>query len=145
MKEKYRIIQEDYNPETFESVVVIETAIGRFEGRTVAKDIDKEYPSMLHGNQIALSKALKAFCKSAIRILKAEVAVLDSAYNIMCQEIDHYWELESFKEVSNYIDNKHRELTLWKARYHNLGKIMVNRCNARERIFEKYVKKGKED
>ena len=71
MTTQFTIIKEEYNPITYESIVTIHTCLGDFTGRTIADEIDSQYPSIHNGNAIAMNKALQKFAKAAIRQLNA--------------------------------------------------------------------------
>ena len=143
MKSKYTIIREEYNPETFESLVEIETSIGRFIGTTIAEGIDQEYPSMLQGNQIALAKAQKKFAKAAIRIIKAEIAIYRNC--LACfQPVDHFWDEEGYNNLNKEYHHKIAELATWKRRLINVGQTVQLRVAARDRITETFLKKNKD-
>lgn len=143
MKSKYTIIREEYNPETFESLVEIETSIGRFIGITVAEGIDQEYPSMLQGNQIALAKAQKKFAKAAIRIIKAEIAIYENCLNYL-QPVDHFWDEEGYNNLNKEYHHKLAELETWERRLINVGQTVQLRVAARDRITETFLKKNKD-
>jgi hypothetical protein len=144
MKSKYAIIREEYNPETFESLVEIETSIGRFIGTTVAEECDQQCPSMWHGNQIALGKAQKSFAKAAIRILKAEVAVYENCLNCL-QPVDHFWDEKGYNNLNKEYHHKLSELHLWQERLHNVGVTIQQRVAARDRITQTFIKKNTDE
>ena len=139
MKSKYAIIREEYNPETFESVVEIETDIGRFVGKTVADEQDRLCPSMWQGNQIALGKAQKKFAKAAIRILKAEVTTYEKVYNTFEPIVDHIWDFPEWTDFMRNYNSKRKELELWQTRLAIVGISIKNRVDARDKITAKYI------
>lgn len=141
MKDNYTIVKEDYNENTFETVIVITTPIGAFEGRTVADEIDKEIPSAFHGNEIALCKALKKYAKAMVVILRESYKTLE---NMRKQYGDSkYSNLGGHEAKLLYraLDAKKAELELWKQRVKTLGKVNIERVKARDKIIEKYINK----
>lgn len=145
MKSKYAIIREEYNPETFESIVEISTDIGRFVGTTVADEQDRLCPSMWQGNQIALGKAQKKFIKAAIRILKAEIKTYKDVLEILEPIEDHIWDYAEWNKLLRTYNSKIKELELWNTRNTIVTKAIINRIEARDRIVSKCVTKDKED
>ena len=146
MKSKFTIIKEEYNPETFESIVVINTNLGNFEGRTVADEIDKKYPSVFNGNAIALSKALRKYAKAAIRQLKAELKSIKQIIRFWARNNDYEpTELPFEKDLFMFRKNKADEIKLWETRVSALDKSIQDRIAARDRITKAYQEKDKKN
>lgn len=147
MNSHFEIIKEEYNPETYESIVEIHTHYGNFIGTTVADELDQEYPSQFQGNAIALAKALRKFAKAVVRQLKAEVKIADRmlstwGWGAPKRDEEHY---PIYLEQYRYYRNKCTELGLWEQRVRNLDESIINRIRARECILKTYREKNLQD
>lgn len=147
MKSNFTIIKEEYNPNTYETTVIIHTDLGDFTGYTVADEIDAQYPSIHNGNAIAMNKALQKFAKAAIRQLKAELKVIrgliDSWGLADPQDNDPY--VSVFVHQYRQFCNKETELQTWQNRLANLQKAIQTRVKMRDELVAKYIEKDKKD
>lgn len=147
MTTQFTIIKEEYNPITYESVVTIHTCLGDFTGRTIADEIDSQYPSIHNGNAIAMNKALQKFAKAAIRQLKAELKamrnLIDSWGLINPRDNDCYTNV--FSHQHRQFRNKETELSNWQTRLSNLQKTIQTRVKMRDELVAKYIEKDKKD
>lgn len=137
MRQDYKIIKEEYNTETLLSTVTIQTDIGIFTGYSKAYDCDCKYPSIHHGHQIALTKALQKFVNKTIKLINKDIALLEK----MKKEI---MDTKSFEAgiIYNYLKNKQIELAQWHNRESNLDKSLQDRLHSRDALVEKYEKKN---
>lgn len=147
MTTQFTIIKEEYNPITYESIVTIHTCLGDFTGRTIADEIDSQYPSIHNGNAIAMNKALQKFAKAAIRQLKAELKamrnLIDSWGLINPHDNDCYTNV--FSHQHRQLRNKEIELSNWQTRLSNLQKTIQTRVKMRDELVAKYIEKDKKD
>ena len=148
MTTQFTIIREEYNSITYESIVTIHTCLGDFTGRTVADEIDSQYPSMHNGNAIALNKALQKFAKAAIRQAKAQVQAirpLIDAWGLASPANDE----DPYRDVYNYqyrqFRNAEATLRLWTDRLANLQKTIMRRVEVRDSLVKAYLEKDKKD
>lgn len=147
MNTQFTIIKEEYNPITYESVVTIHTGLGDFTGRTIADEVDSQYPSIHNGNAIAMNKALQKFAKAAIRQAKTRVQAI--------RPLIDAWSLAGPSDEDPYRDiykyqyrqflNASAELRLWTDRLANLQKTIVRRVEMRNDLVQKYIEKDKKD
>lgn len=137
MRQDYKIIKEEYNTETLLSTVTIQTDIGIFTGYSKAYDCDCKYPSIHHGHQIALTKALQKFVNKTIKLINKDIALLEK----MKKEIR---DSQSFEAgiIYNYLNNRQIEVTQWYNRQYNLEKSLKDRLQSRDALVEKYEKKN---
>ena len=147
MTTQFTIIKEEYNPITYESIVTIHTCLGDFTGRTIADEIDSQYPSIHNGCAIAMNKALQKFAKAAIRQLKAQVKairpLIDAWGLTKPSDEDPYRDI--YKYQYRQFLNVTAELRLWTDRLDNLQTAIVRRVEMRDSLVQKYIEKDKKD
>ena len=75
------IINEEYNKETKESIVVLETPLGRCTGKVKLHPKDTNYESSFYGTTKAYDKAYLKYMQRKIRKAKEEWRTLMNCYN----------------------------------------------------------------
>lgn len=141
MTDKYNIIKESFDTTSGVTTVEISTVLGNFVGTTTVDNIDAQYPSVYHANEIAMAKALRKFAKAAIRTLKMEVKMLKG---MVTETFGHgYVDAKSHpvKVLLSTLKTKEKELTLWKSRYEAMSESIINRIAARDKIVKGYMDK----
>ena len=136
MRQDYKIIKEEYNKETFVSIVSIQTDIGVFTGKSKAHDIDCKYPSMFHGHEIALTKALLKFAIKTVKIINKDIELLTK----MKKEIRDDKTFEA-KIIKTYLLNSELEKSHWINKVEHLKKHLEQRNHARDLIVDRYETK----
>lgn len=136
MRQDYKIIKEEYDTNTLLSTVTIQTDIGIFTGYSKAYDCDCKYPSIHHGHQIALTKALQKFVNKTIKLINKDIALIEK----MKKEIR---DNQSFEAgiIRSYLYNKQIEVAQWYNRQYNLEKSLKDRLQSRDALIERYEKK----
>ena len=76
MKDKYTIIKEEFDTKTGITTVTINTDCGAFTGSVKLDDIDAQYPSIYHANELALAKALRKYAKQMALITREKLKPL---------------------------------------------------------------------
>lgn len=140
MTDKYEIIKEEFNTNTGETLVTINTAIGSFTGVTILDDIDTMYPSLYQGSNIALAKALKKFAKANIKILKREIKML----NNIIKEIFIYDKTvntkgHTMKVLFSKLKEIKKELKIWERKLELTGLSAETRVRERDKIIQGYM------
>lgn len=151
MKDNYVILTEEYDESSKVTLVTINTPLGAFSGVTSPDEIDIQYPSRFHGNEIALGKALRTYASAAAAQLKREIKLLKSMIKQACDfamdsglldiDIDN----TSFRIMNGTLKQKQKELKKWEARIEGLTKNITNRIAARDKIVANYIKKDKKN
>ena len=139
IKKEYTIIKEDYDKETFLTTVTIDTQLGQFTGYSKPYDTDCKYPSMFHGNQMAITKALHKFAQKAIKLINIELRLLES----MTKEIKDYnsFEAKIIKYRYNHALDQRAE---WGQLKKDVQKMFKDRDAARDIIVNRYQKKDED-
>ena len=141
MTDKYTIIKESFDTTSGVTTVEISTVLGNFVGTTTIDDIDAQYPSLYHANEIAMAKALRKFAKAAIRTLKMEVKML----KCMVTETFGHGPVDTkshpVKVLLSTLKTKEKELALWMPRYEAMSASITNRIAARDKIVKGYMDK----
>ena len=146
MKDKYTIIKEEFDTKTGTTTVTINTGYGAFTGSVKLDDIDAQYPSIYHANELALAKALRKYAKQMIIITREKIKTIDAI-----EEQCFFVALSSPHIVygkSTYLMRKEKEklekeLILWKTRVEVTSSMITSRIAARDKITKAYLDKNK--
>jgi hypothetical protein len=143
MKDRYSIINEEFDTLTGTTTVTINTDYGTFTGKTKLDNIDAEYPSIFHANEIALAKALRKYAKHMALITREKLQPL---YAIVKQ---YAWTAKNTNTlpwghvvllISREIEKLEKELDLWQKRIEATSSMITNRITARDKIIKTYYK-----
>ena len=141
MLDNFQILKEEYNPETFETTVVINTNYGAFSGSTAADEIDAQYPSQFQGYEIALAKAQRNWAKTMKLICKQNINTLRG---IIKQFSNHSKPQPGCHEavlVRRALEEQQKEYELWTTRIEKLSQYIKNRVVSRDRLVKTYLDK----
>lgn len=147
MKENYVILEEEYDEESGLAFVTINTHLGVFGGVTSPDEIDFQYKSCFHANEIALAKALRSFSEAVVNQTKREIKLLEGLLkqSLDCAEDQCDIDNTSFRLINGTLKQKKQELIKWKNRIGGLTKNITDRVAARDKIVAKYIEKDKKD
>lgn len=145
MKDRYTIIKEEWNTATGTTKVTINTDCGAFTGSVKLDDIDAQYPSTFHANELALSKALRKYAKQMALITREKLKPL---YAVMeqCMFINHHSEHQVYGKatflIRREIEKLEKELELWNKRVEVMTITIEGRIAARDKIVKAYLDKN---
>ena len=146
MKDRYKIIREEWNTATGTTKVTINTDCGAFTGSVKLDDIDAQYPSTYHANELALSKALRKYAKQMALITREKLKPL---YAVMeqCKWVDNHssnivWSQATYL-IRKEIEKLEKELELWNKRVEVVSATIKGRIAARDQLVKKYLDKNK--
>jgi hypothetical protein len=148
MKDRYTIIKEEFNSTTGETVVVINTDIGAFTGKTVLDNIDAEYPSLYHSHELALAKALRKYAKQMVVVIKEKMQPLNAVLNQCLYVAAHSEEIVYGKAtylIKKELAKLEKDLAMWKNRVSAMSKTITDRIETRDRLVKTYIQKDKKD
>lgn len=148
MKDRYTIIKEEFNPTTGETVVIINTDIGSFTGKTVLDDIDAQYPSLYHSHELALAKALRKYAKQMVIITKEKMQPLNAVLNQCLYVAAHSEEIVYGKAtylIKKELAKLEKDLAMWKNRVNAMSKTITERIETRDKLVKTYIQKDKKD
>lgn len=144
MKDRYTIIKEEFDTITGITTVIINTDIGTFEGETKMDDIDVQYPSIYHANEIAIAKALRKYAKAMLIITREKMQPLQAILH-QCVWIDDnsdnlIWGKATYL-IRKEIVKLEKEKKLWEKRIEVMSKNITQRIAARDKIVKEYIEK----
>lgn len=146
MKDRYTIIKEEYDVLTGTTTVTINTDCGAFSGSVKLDNIDAQYPSIYHANELALSKALRKYAKQMVIITREKLQPL---YAVMeqCMYVNHHSEHQVYGKatflIRKEIEKLENELKLWSKRVEAMSAAITNRISARDKLVKTYLDKSK--
>jgi hypothetical protein len=146
MKDRYTIIKEEYDVLTGTTTVTINTDCGAFLGSVKLDNIDAQYPSIYHANELALSKALRKYAKQMVIITREKLQPL---YAVMeqCMYVNHHSEHQVYGKatflIRKEIEKLENELELWNKRVETMSNAIINRISARDKLVKTYLDKSK--
>lgn len=149
MKDRYTIINEEYDVLTGITTVTINTNCGAFTGTTKMDNTDAEYPSIFHANEIALAKALRKYAKQMIIITREKIQPLEAVLS-QCIFVNHHSDDQVYGKatflIRKEIEKLQKELDLWQKRVKATSSMITSRITARDKIIKTYYKnKDKKD
>lgn len=146
MKDKYKIIKEEFDTITGITTVIINTDCGAFTGSVKLDDIDAQYPSIYHANELALSKALRKYAKQMALITREKIKPLKAVMK-QCSYINqHSYEYPYGRAtflIRKEIEKLEEELKLWNKRIEVMTNTINQRIAARDKIVKIYLDKNK--
>ena len=146
MKDRYKIIKEEFDTITGTTTVTINTDYGAFTGSVKLDDIDAQYPSIYHANELALSKALRKYAKQMALITREKLQPLKAVMN-QCKWVDNnssniVWSQATYL-IRKEIEKLEKELKLWNTRMVVMTNTINQRIAARDKIVKAYLDKNK--
>ena len=146
MKDRYKIIKEEFDTITGITTVTINTDYGAFTGSVKLDDIDAQYPSIYHANELALSKALRKYAKQMALITREKLQPLRAIMN-QCEWVDNnsdniVWSQATYL-IRKEIEKLEKELKLWNTRAVVMTNTINQRIAARDKIVKTYLDKNK--
>ena len=146
MKDKYTIIKEEFDTKTGITIVTINTDCCAFTGSVKLDDIDAQYPSIYHANELALAKALRKYAKQMALITREKLKPL-YAIKEQCLYITIHSEQQVYGKatflIRKEIEKLEKELDLWKKRVEVTSSMITSRIAARDKITKAYLDKNK--
>ena len=146
MKDRYSIIKEEFDTTTGITKVTINTDCGTFTGSVKLDNIDVQYPSVYHANELALSKALRKYAKQMALITREKLQPL---YAVMeqCLYVNHHSEEQVYGKatflIRREIEKLENELKLWNKRIEVMTATIKQRIAVRDKIVKAYLDKNK--
>ena len=146
MKDRYKIIKEEFDTATGITKVTINTDCGAFAGSVKLDDTDALYPSVYHATELALSKALRKYAKQMALITREKIKPLKAVME-QCHYIsNHSYEFPYGKAtflIKKEIEKLEEELKLWNKRVEVMSTTIEGRIVARDRLVKAYLDKNK--
>lgn len=146
MKDRYTIIKEEFDTTTGITKVTINTDCGAFTGSVKLDDIDAQYPSVFHANELALSKALRKYAKQMALITREKLQPL-YAIKEQCYYVAGHSEEQVYGKatilIRREIEKLEEELKLWNKRVEVMSTTIEGRIAARDKIVKAYLGKNK--
>jgi hypothetical protein len=146
MKDRYTIIKEEFDTITGVTTVTINTDCGAFTGSVKLDDIDAQYPSIYHANELALSKALRKYAKQMVLITREKMQPLKAVLK-QCEWVDNnssniVWSQATYL-IRKEIEKLKKELKLWNTRMLTMTNTINQRIAVRDKIVKAYSDKNK--
>ena len=145
MKDRYTIIKEEFDTITGTTTVIINTDCGAFVGTVKLDNIDAQYPSIYHANELALSKALRKYAKQMALITREKMQPLKAVME-QCTWVDNnsdniVWSKATYL-IRKELQKLEKELDLWTKRIKSMSAVIAQRVAARDKIVKAYLDKN---
>ena len=137
MKEKITLIYSNFDENTGVSVATIETALGRFTGKSVLREEDKKIASTFCGCRYAELKAVRQYLKALLRVQKAELQTLNNLFNAIYVKTDDFCISRESIILSRSIENKMKEIQATNKGIKDIGKKISNSVAERDKMLNR--------